>query len=227
MGTVTLAEMRTNVGVLVQRTGIAPAILNRHINAALLEVVSLARFREYETSASFSTVAADYDYLIGSGASPGLDVSDFRALHEYGVWITTDDYERKLIPETRERFLRNLDDDSGSEGTPTHYHKFGTQLYLRPVPDKVYTILVHYWMTVTLLSGDGDVTALPAEFDEVIELGAAYRAHRDFREAVESIDKRNDFKELLRTRILESDLEEFPEGGISPVGPADTEEVLA
>jgi hypothetical protein len=42
-----------------------------------------------------------------------------------------------------------------------------------------------------------------------------YRAYRDYGEFDRYKNVRNDFIGLIRSRVAEEDLEEFPEGGIS------------
>lgn len=84
-----------------------------------------------------------------------------------------------LISVTHPQYLQMLDDDD-SEGTPTHYSRFGSDLYLYPTPDTSGEAL-HVWMLVAppLLESDDDVPEFPAEYHRGIVDYALSVAFRD------------------------------------------------
>ena len=114
-------------------------------------------------------------------------------------------------------------DDSTQQGMPQWYHRFGDSIIIRPTPNTVMLIAVDYAKTVTPLVAVTDVSPLLEDWDEVIFVGALYRGFRHFGEFDRYQNVRNDFLGLVRSRSTEFELEEFPEGGISPLGPNDTE----
>lgn len=229
MGTMTLSDFRTEVTAGLQRGGLSNTDLDRWINRAIMEFAYAFPFKELEAIKTFVTAADDNTYSIN--AAP-ISLTDFRAMHEFGLVKTDPDERRgKLIPESRVRYLKNIGDiaDTTTHGNPTHYHKFGNVIYLRPVPDSVLiTIDLHYHKNITKLAGVNDTTQFHEDWDEAVTLGALYRGLRHFGEFDRFQNMRADFVATVRTRALEYGLEEFPEGGISAVGPNDSEEgVLA
>lgn len=226
MGILTLVDYRDELKSGLQRSDLADTQLDRWINMTLQEVAYSFKFREFEGDVTFNTIQADFDYTIGTGLN--IDISDFRAIHEEGIWIELPDTERKeLLIEVRERWLENVVLEAASEAVPTHYHKYGSQVYLRPVPDvTALTLRFHYWKRAAVLIAGADVSPLLEDWDEALLLGALSKGYRYFSEEQRMINRRNEFLSLVRSRVLETDLEPFPEGGISLPAPTDTEASL-
>ncbi len=226
MGALALTDFRDEIKNGLQRTNIGDTQLDRWINMSAKEIFYSFKFREAEANTTFVTIQADYDYTIGSGLN--INVTDFRIIHEEGLWVELPDTERReLLIEVRERWLEKVTLEAASEAPPTHYHKYGNQIYLRPVPDTtILTIRFHYWKKMTELALDADVTPLDEDWDEAVLLGTLYRGYRYFGEEQRMVNRRNEQLGIIRSRSLEIDLEPFPEGGISLPGPDDTEASL-
>lgn len=64
-------------------------------------------------------------------------------------------------------------------GEPQFYTLSGqSSIRLSPVPDDAYTLTVDYYKSPTTLSGDSDVSALPADYHDVMISYALSRAYR-------------------------------------------------
>jgi hypothetical protein len=217
MGIVTLTEFLADLDQATKRT-LDPTRAKRWVNQAMEEFGYAFKFRELEATGQIATVAGTEKYALAN---------DFRMLHENGVWIhSPDDFHNKgLVPETRRSWRKNVNlVDSASRGIPTHYHIYASEMYFRLVPDIVYAIKYDYWKELTLLVGNGDVSPFQSDWDDIIFTGALYRAYRGYGEFDRYQNVRNDFLGMIRSRVLEEDIEPFPEGGIS-VG-VDAEEDL-
>ena len=103
----------------------------------------------------------------------------------YTLWqpckeIMTVTYDSSpLISVTHPQYLEMLGNDD-SEGEPTHFSRFGTDLYLYPTPD-TDDDPIQVWMLVAppLLESDDDVPEFPAEYHRSIVDYALSVAFRD------------------------------------------------
>ena len=209
MGILTLAEFQEEVK---EETGRDPGTprLNRLINAGYREVAYAFQFRELEATHPFSTAAGTY-------TEPLSNFPNFRMLHEVGIWIVgpDDNSPKELIPESRRRYIENQElHQTDAQGVPGWYHIYGGNLYLRPIPDDAYDLEAHYWRRVTDLSNPTDVTFLSDDWDEAVKTASIYRMFRAYGEFDRYQNVRKDFLGIVRSRMLEIDVEPFPEGGI-------------
>lgn len=216
MGLLTLQELRGEVNL--QRS-VGNTLKDRWINQALKEFGYAFKFHELEASAQFQTVDAQFEYEIGSGLD--VDISDFRYVEELRRVdsVSGDRSTGRILPETRSKFILHIGDTSitTSHGNPKYYHRWRNALVLRPVPDSdLVTLEMDYYKTITALGADGDKSPFHEDWDEAIITGALYRGFRHFGEFDRYQNVRNDFLGLVRSRQLEYDLEEFPEGSIDP-----------
>jgi hypothetical protein len=141
----------------------------RFINDANREICNRYQWDFMESSANLSTVIGTQNYTLSGIASDLQQVVNLRI-------TSPDTYEGWLAPMTAEDFDRyNADPTSQANGTPTHYYFWNNSVYLFPVPDQVYTIQVRYIKVPTTLT-TADQPDIPEEFQEVVTLGALYRA---------------------------------------------------
>jgi hypothetical protein len=205
----------------LQRSSISETLKDEWINQALKEFAYAFKFHELEKELEFSTAIGIREYAIGAGLA--IDVADFRYVEEM-TGIRPEGGDTYLIRrETRSRYRKKVGIVAESAGTPEWYHRYGNKIILRPTPDDVIPITMDYCSTVDAFEDSVDVSPLNEDWDECIFVGALYRGFRYFGEFDRYQNVRNDFLGLVRSRATEYDLEEFPEGGISPLGPNDTE----
>lgn len=216
MGVMTLAEFRADVTAAVSRGTLDTTRLDRWINQSLREFAHALKFRELEKTVTGNPVA---------GVSVVPLPADFRAYHEEGVWIQSpEEYIGPLKRTTRRQYIKQYSADVSARGIISEYHIYGKNLYFSPVPDTtVLTWLLHYWAQVTPFVGVNDTSQFDPDWDDIIFTGALYRGYRHYGEFDRYQNVRNDFLGMIRSRIESEDLEPFPEGGISVVGPNDVE----
>lgn len=217
MGEMTLTDFRSDLTSAISRGTISTTLLDRWINASLREFGHAIKFRELEKTTDVTPV---------QGTNVVALPADFRSWHEEGLWIISPtDRVGRVRRESRKQYLMNADlDVTTNQGIFTYYHVYGLNLYLRPFADgTVTTLRAHYWAKVVKFTGVNDVSQFDEDWDDIIFTGALYRGYRHFGEHDRYINVRNDFIGMIRSRVMDEDLEEFPEGGISAVGPDDDE----
>ena len=64
---------------------------------------------------------------------------------------------------------------NNTAGVPAAWTLHGNQLYLDKPTDQIYVLEMHYLKKPATLTDDGDIPALPYEFEELLVLGAYYR----------------------------------------------------
>lgn len=214
MGVMTLSEFRSDVASGLQRgtpDAIGKPLVDRWIFNAMVEFGYAFKFRQLE-GLNEQTLLTDTSAVVFP--------LDFRMMHENGIELVgTSRFEGALVPETRAQYIRALRTVAGDvrPGRPYYYHIFADEFRVRPVADADYTLVVHYWKRLQPLVDDDDVSIFEADWDDAILLGAKYRGFRHFNEFDRYQNVRNDFLGVVRSRLLEEDLEEFPEGGVQPV----------
>lgn len=212
MGLMTLDDFRDEIAGGLQRTfdDIGLARLDRWIMNALFEFGYAFKFRELE--------GLDANKAVTSGLLTLTIPADWRMWHELGMQLYDASGKNlgKLLPETREIYLQKINlTDASSQGQPTYYHQYSNLMYLRPVPDGTYSLNRHYWKKIPVLVV-GATTIFKDEWDDIVSAGGLYRGLRFYGEYDRYLNVKNDFLSLVRSRVMEEDLEQFPEGGIMP-----------
>lgn len=223
MGIVTLAGYRSDLDGALQRT-VSDALKDKWVNQAIREFAYAFKFHELE---------AEDTIQLGLGGNTTNLPTDFRALADSGHQTQVDARPSEISPlkvETHTRYRRLIGDitDSTTWGKPLWLHRFGNEILFRPASDLAngYNLTFGYWKKITPLAAAGDVSQFDEDWDDIILLGALYRGHRYFGEYDRFQNIKADFVGSIRSRITEMELEDFPEGGVSPVGPEDTAESI-
>lgn len=214
MGVMTLLELKNEILSSMQLGAgdLDDARLGRWLHQSMYEFGYAFKFRELEGLNTLITVDGTNAYTMTN-----FGITEFRAMHELGIRKTDPDARiGKLIPESRNLYLLKVDLlNSGSRGDPRYYHKYADTIYLRPVPDDtLVTIQLHYWKLITTLT-DNQKPIFTHDWDDIIMTGGLYRAYRGTGDFERYQNVRSDFLGMVRSRSLEEDLEEFPEGGLS------------
>lgn len=225
MGVLMLSDYRADLDAGLQQA-VSNTYKDRWVNQALKEFGYAFKFHELEVIKQFVTIANQIGFAIGAGLD--IAVTDFRYIEELRK-VAPKERLGHIIPETRSRYLMKIGDttDTTQYGNPKYYHKYGNKIYFRPIPDAtLVTIDLQYFKSITGFVAAGDTSPFHEDWDEVIYLGALYRGFRHFGEFDRYQNIRNDFLGIVRSRQTEFELEEFPEGGVNPLGPTDTEDSL-
>lgn len=141
------------------------------VNEAQLEIAKRLDVEELNTQQTFNTSA-------GTGIS-GLQSNFLKIKY---VYETTDDSNQSVLEPLPDGItLESL--DRLKRGKPTHWFVQGQTLYMYPIPDKVYAMIVRYYKKPTVMSGDADVPDLPSELRPLIvsyAVALCYRREQDF-----------------------------------------------
>ena len=212
MGTMTLLDLRNDLKDASGRATIDPNRLDRMINNAMFEFAYAFQFPELEAFTTINLVQATDNYAMPA---------DFRSMNEAGVRITSpqERFGGILAAESRTEYLRRgrypITSNQNAVGA---YHMYGNKIYVRPVPDGTVTVIgLDYWKRVPKLANATDITIFEDDWDDVLFRGALYRIHMVYGEHDRMINIFNMYLGLLRSRLMDSDLQEFPEGGISAI----------
>lgn len=132
--------------------------LNDLINEALHFVSSMDDWPWLQTSETITTAAGDGEY------TPNAN------------WVRT----KQLYINESEPFilisLAEVNNYGSTQGEPAAYHIYDEDLYLRPVPSGVYSVVHQYIRKETDLSADGDSPIMPSQFHYAIVEFASYLA---------------------------------------------------
>jgi hypothetical protein len=192
MGTLQLSEFRTELQFLLfdRADGAVPdARLNRWINQSYRHVAypSVYAHREMQARVDFGLVTDQNEYGLGPATiGPVMNPVEastqilgvYRVTHYFATTITPTTQRNKLKP----RGIQDLDRRTLGSGPPSRYAIDGDILYLDPVPtttENGQRLQLRFWRQPTDLAANGDVTTIPDIWDEVILLGARWRAERD------------------------------------------------
>ena len=221
MGTMTLADLQIEIAGPLGKT----ALLNAGADSSLSRRWCNFAMQEFGYALKFRELIGTDNTLVSVAGTETIDLpTDFRYIHDDGILVTSPESRiGKLIPETRNNFLLHRGYiQASARGQPSHYHVYPTAskpsgaLFLRPVPDStVITLLVHYWKKITAFSTSGTTSPFPDDWDDVILAGAIYRGFRYYGEFDRYQNVRNDYLALLKSRVNDSQMEEFPIGGLS------------
>lgn len=193
MGVMTLAEMRTELQEMYLRGRTDQAVTNtrldRWINWGYDHVSHPLVHRHPQLLANFdfSLVTDDNTYDISDSATTFQITAVRSVTHYLATTIAATTIRRKLVP----RGVRWFDERTNVSGPPTAYTIDENEtLILSGVPTSTENgqqIRVRCWREPTLLAANGDLTVLPRRWDELVLLGARWRAYRDLemREAAE------------------------------------------
>lgn len=150
-------------------TDVPDATLTLRLNEAYVDILDKYNFHAAKTtSTSTSTVASDYDYTLS-----GIDILIAVRDNTTGVKLTKRD--RVWWDEIAAASVR-------AEGKPTDYFWDGSTLYLDPIPDDVYQLLIRYRRATTELAAGGDSPVIPTSWHHgIVLLGRAkyYEAIED------------------------------------------------
>ena len=84
----------------------------------------------------------------------------------YTIWDSTSDKKLNAI-NMRQYIKKTGRSDANSEGEPSLWVRYGSNIYFYPTPDTTYSMTIYYRKIPTELTGSG-VTIIGAEWDEAI-----------------------------------------------------------
>ncbi len=213
MGTLTLLQFRTELLFDLKNrsdtdsSGVSTARLNLWVNWAYRHVghPSVHKHRALQHNYTIALVDGTNQYTFNPTAA-SVNITGVRSVsHILGTTDTPTALRTKLYP----RDVRWFEERSISTGPPKIVAREGNQLWVDPVPgpnQDGQLLKVLGWRQPADLAADGDTTTIEGVWDEVILLGARWRAERDlgYRELAEltkqdfagMINEYQDFQQL-------------------------------
>lgn len=152
------AQLRQRIGVPDADGYFTTTVLNGFINEALAAVSMENRWPWLRTTTTFNTVNGTDAY------TPPTDwtfIDGLGFLGEYGLsYLHQEDIDRHV-----------------SAGIPTAWTMDGDQIVLRPTPNSVSALTIHYYKQEPELTSDGTTPLMPRSFHYAVIAYAAYLCH--------------------------------------------------
>lgn len=178
------------------------------INSAINEI----NMQEFEwpfnaDSHSETLVAGTEEYTFPTDLK-SVDWESFHLVKDDA--LNTNGHHLQLIStDVRYKYLKNKDDNSGSDGlsVPSVIYPTPTGFGVSPSPDEAYEITYNYFKKPTQLSAYGDQSTIDTIYDEIIIQGGLYHFYM-FRDNSEQADRAlQRFRQLInrmRTILINS-----------------------
>lgn len=158
----TLAQMRSRIADDLNRTDLNSQI-DKAINRAIRYYANGYRFWFNETTATFVTVANQFNYSTGPSDLAEIDYVKIALSANNNLPITprTYNYIQTITP-------GNL------TGTPTDYAYYKENFWLYPIPNQVWTITVSYTKFYAEMTADANTNDFTEEAEDLIESRAEW-----------------------------------------------------
>jgi len=157
-----LSTIVSKVQRRIRDTGYSSSEITDYINDTQNDVFNEYKLPFMQATQNYATVANVSDLTDGSG----LPTNYVQALE-----VTNSSNKTLTYFDVRE--LDNL--NTNSETNPSGWYFFADTIYLYPTPTSVQTLTLKYYKRPTELTADASVPEIPAEFEELLVVGAAYR----------------------------------------------------
>jgi hypothetical protein len=159
----TLGTMKTRIADEIARSDLTSQIAAAILSA--IEFYDRRRFWFNETEATFNTVAGTDAYTSATATFLSTLIEDD------SMTVTVSDSKEPMHKISFAEMQRYRIDNVQS-GAPTHYAYYRQRLYLHPVPDAAYPIIVFHTGTLGIPASDGASNAWTTEAEELIRLRA-------------------------------------------------------
>lgn len=206
MGTLTLAELRTEVkDGLANRSEFASdnTSIDRWLNQAQVRIVRKSRFKELNTleskTATFADVLATDKFLPFSS----LTNSNPRAILSLRVRDGSNSQKLVYIP-FRLWDRRIPFPDSSSTGRPSHYTVYQKKIEFWKIPNQSYVYDIRLSLWATPLSAEGTASELDEKDDALIAM-AKYYGFMRFKNSDGAALAIAEYKDVMGDAVLEDD----------------------
>lgn len=195
----TLSNIVSRVQSRIKDTGFSTTDIKGFINDTQRDVFNEYDLPFMETTQNYTLTAGESDITNGSG----LPTNFVQAID---LVLTTSGLEKRLpfidVREIDWQYPDPTDTSAHPSNIPEYAYKYGTTIRVYPAPASAYTVTLRYIKKPTELSDDDDVPEIPSEFEELLVVGAAYRAHQ----VKDNYDKaailQNKYDELLQKLVV-------------------------
>ena len=168
----TVGNLVDKVQKRVRDTGFSSTTIIELLNDTQNDVFNEYTFPFMQTSQNYVLTANDEDITSGTG----LPADYVTAQH---LTITTSGRESN-VPFVDFRWIEEnypdpTDTTRNPAGVPRYAYFANGTVNVHPVPNEAFNVTLSYRKKPTELSSENDVPDIPAEFEEMLVLGAAYR----------------------------------------------------
>ncbi len=195
----TLGNLVTRVQNRIRDTGYSSTEIKNLINDTQNDVFNEYRLPFMQATQAYTLTAGDADLTSGSG----LPANYVQALD---LTLTSSGSERVLAyaspQETNAQYPDATDTSAYPLNTPYRWYEYAQTINLFPVPNEAYTATLRYYKKPTLLSSDDDVPEIPGEFEELLVLGASYRALQIKDNYDQAAILQNKYDEILQKMVV-------------------------
>ena len=161
----TFLQMQQRIADDINRTDLTTQI-KKAVNRAIEFYAKTARFWFNEKTATFATVASQFNY----GSADGIP-TDMREIDYVKIALSSTN-NVPLIPRTYD-YVQTAN-VGNLTGTPADYAYYKENFWLYPVPAAVYTITVSYAKSYAELILDADTNDFTEEAEDLIEARAEW-----------------------------------------------------
>lgn len=212
MGTNTLAEMRTDLHLLLDsrdevdpNTSAGQARLDRFLNWAYLRIQLPTTFEHIETQSSqtLTLVAGTDNYAVTLYAIDHIRYDDFSKL-------------------MRPMSFQDRNNTTINSGQPGRFARWGSRIYLDYNPSSNQagdTLTIYGWATPVVLASSSAASILNTVWDEVITIGAAWRGWRSLGDQPKADTYREEYGALVNDNKSVLHTEGHIQGWRTKVGP--------
>lgn len=157
----------------IRDSGFSTSLTLYFINDVINDVFNEYRLPFMETTQNYTLTSGVSDITNGSGLP-----SNF--VQAIDIFLTTSGRE-KVLPYKDIRQIDELypdadDQTAHAQNVPRFWYYYAETIRVFPEPNDAYTLTLRYYKKPTELTDDDHVPDIPSEFEELIVVGAAYRA---------------------------------------------------
>lgn len=189
----TLTDITTKVQQRVRDTNYSTGEITNYLNDTLNDIYNEYRLPFMQTTEDYTTVADVADLTNGSGLPTD---------YSQAIQLVENSPGTRFIPYIDFTLLNETFDVANGSGKVEYWYKFGETINLYPTPDAAYSLTLSYYKTPTTLSSGSDVPEFPAEFEELLVIGAAYRVLQVKDNYDQAAVLQNRYDELLQKLVV-------------------------
>lgn len=220
MGTLTLAELKTELRVILSGQSDFEPRLTSALNLSQMRIARAHRWEELETlytnTTGFTSTPADDMYLTFPS-----DVRDI-----YSVRLQDDANSRKLVRVPNRSWDKRIPDSTYlATGRPSHYTLYRNVMEFWPVPDAAYNLIARgiMWPTAFVTATPSAVSTLDEKDDMLIALTASWLLR-----SVGEVEKSNNWFVVYKNSLAAAIDEDVEKPDLDyPVGFKDDADVLS
>lgn len=194
-----LSDLITKVQRRIRDTGYSTIEITDYLNDAQNDVFNEYNLPFVQTSQNYTLTVNNSDITSGSGLPANF-------VQAVDLTLTTEGKENQLqyiSYEELAQFAPDPDDTTRyPANTPQYWYTYDEVIRVYPCPNQAYTVTLRYFKKPTNLVSSTDVPTVPAQFEELLVLGAAYRVLQVKDNYDQASILQNKYDELLQKLVV-------------------------